>query len=590
MTLADTIVKNERPRICCLDIDDSSIKLLEKSGFNIYSGTLGKKINVPNTSKYNSHQLLLNFEFPSNLHEYDILILDLNQNTSIEYKKEDHIRKFNTGKSAVSILCDYPQTVFDPRPMSSEILGYEISNIGQRPHLIIAFTVGSYDIEYETIATTNYDAINQGIRKYNIYAFAGNAPLSTVKYGKEMDVCEIREDLQKLLESNIAETNYYQTFHHPTKWDENKNVPDTDYLPLIKNSSGEIVSICDHRNNSMIFYFPQIKNKGEFLNSFLTKIAPDLMPEIFPFSTTFSWKDSEEYWLPNHEKLLEDKVKIQKEYDNKIKTKEGEIVANRLQYAFLHEILTETGDKLVNALVNYLKWLGFKSVKKVDEDKTGSKILEEDIQIDLGNGILIIECKGIGGTSTDSDCSQISKIKHRRCKERGKFDVFALYIVNHQRYLPPLNRQNPPFTDNQKQDAINDERGLLSTWQLFKVYSEIENGILQKDAVRNDLLNFGFIDLKPKNLIYIDEPKEILKNGEVCVVNITNIELNISEEILIERNGKFQKAIIEGIQLNDKPVSSANTGEIGLKLNQPIKKKSKLWKKPISTSVPLVRS
>lgn len=573
---------NERPRICCIDIDGSSINILEKKGFNIYAGTLGKKINVPNSTRKENHQLLLNFDFPSNLHEFDIIIMDLESDAKIPYSPEEHIRKNHTGKSAVALLCSYPETVFDPRPLGSLILNDRLNQIGKRPHIIIAFTVDCYDIEYETIRISEGYPERQGVEKYNIYSFAGHAPLSTPKEGKEMTVTVGREDLKKLLELHLSKTSYNQTFYHPTIWDSNKQIPNPDVVPLIINSSGDIVSLCEFRDNSIIFYFPQIEDKGDFLNSFLTRIAPDLMPDLFPFSTTFSWTESQDYWLPKHKELLDQHNKIQIEYDDKLKSKELEIINNKEQYSFLHEILTESGDKLVDALIKYLKWLGYSKINKIDEEKLESKILEEDIQVELPNGILIIECKGIGGTSTDSDCSQISKIKHRRCKERGKFDVFALYIVNHQRYLPPLNRQNPPFTDNQKQDAVYDERGLLSTWQLFKAYNEIENGILVKDDVKKDLLTFGYIELLPKNLLLIDEPQEIFKDGEVCIVNVSNIELKISEEILVEKNGIFKKNIIEGIQLNEKPVSSANNGELGLKLKYKIKKKSRLWKKSSS--------
>ena len=158
----------------------------------------------------------------------------------------------------------------------------------------------------------------------------------------------------------------------------------------------------------------------------------------------------------------------------------------------------------------------------------------------------------------------------------------SLYIVNHQRYLPPLSRQNPPFSENQKQDADNDERGLLTTWQLFNLYNEIENGILDKVNARNDLLKFGFIEFRPKDLILIDEPKELFKNGEVCIVNITDLTLNVGDEILVEKSGKFFKTTIEGIQLDNKPVTTAKTGEIGLQLSIPIKNKSILWKKTSS--------
>lgn len=575
----DKVELNERPRICCLDIGKDVIDQLKHSGFNIYSGTLGRKIKVPNNSRHDNHQLLLNFDFPGNLHEFDIVVLDLHNGQTIDYKQEDHIRNNHTGKSALSLLSSYPETIFDPRPLSSLILKRELGQIGKRPHIILIFSTASYDIEYETVKITEGYAERQGTEKHNIYSFTGYAPLSEPKFGKEMVVCNIREDLKSLFELNIDKTVYNQTFHHPTIWENNKRVPDPNYIPLIKNSSGDIVSICEHGDNSLIFYLPQIESKGVFLITFLNKIAPDLLPELFPFSTTFIWKHKEEYWIPNHKKLLDERKNIEHEYKEKLNSKDTEISTNTKQYSFLHEIITETGDKLVDSLIQYLMWLGFENVTKVDQENTGSKVLEEDIQVELKNGLLIIECKGIGGTSTDSDCSQISKIKHRRCKERNRFDVFALYIVNHQRYLPPLTRQNPPFTDNQKQDAVNDERGLLSTWQLFNLYYEIENEILDKKSVRKDLLKFGFIEFRPKDLIFIDEPKELFKNGHVCIVNITNVELSIGDEILVEKNGKFQKTTIEGVQLSDKPVTTANSGEIGLQLSLPIKKKSMLWKK-----------
>lgn len=573
---------NERPRICCIDINSDVINQLTNSGFNIFSGNLGSKIKVPNKNRHDSHQLLLNFEFPANIHEYDIFIIDLDNFKTIDFKAEDHIITNHTGKSAFSFLSTFPETIFDPRPISSAVLKSKLSQIGNRPHIIIIFTTGSYIVEYESLKITEGYASKQGIEKYNIYSFAGYLPLIEPKYGKEMYVCDMRVDLKSLLELNLKKANYNQIFNHPTVWDNEKRIPDPNYQPLIKNSNEEIVSIVEFKDSSFKFYFPQIESKGDFLNTFLTNIAPDILPELFPYSTTFDWKQNEEYWLPNHKKLLNEKKSLEKDYEEKIKVKDNEVEQNLKHYSFLHEIITETGDKLVDALIKYLKWLGFKNVIKVDEEIIGTTVLEEDIQVELENGLLIIECKGIGGTSTDSDCSQISKIKHRRCKERNRFDVFALYIVNHQRYLPPLNRQNPPFSKNQKQDAVNDERALLTTWQLFNLYYEIENGILNKESARNILLEFGFIEFRPKNLILIDEPTEIYKNGDVCIINITDIELNISEEILVEKNGKFQKATIVGIQLNDQPVQTAKTGEIGLQLNIPIKKKSILWKKASS--------
>ncbi|NEN25371.1 hypothetical protein G3O08_17890 [Cryomorpha ignava] len=573
---------NERPRICCIDVDQKVVEQLKHLKFNVFSGTLGSKVKVPNSSRGVNHHLLLNFNFPKNLHEYDIIILDLANFETVDYNAEMHIRNDHTGRSALSLLSRYPETIFDPRPLGSSILGKKLKEIGSRGHIIIAFTSVSYDLEYESVKTSDGYPESQGLMKKNIYDFLGNVPLSLSKYGKEMTPYDIREDLKNLLNSYLLNSTYNQTFNHPTKWQNDKQIPDPNFFPLIKNSSGDIVSISEFRGNSYIFYFPQISQKEKFIESFLTKIAPDIMPDIFPDSTTFSWKSKEEYWLPHYKKLLREKRHIEKEYEKNIKLKDAEISKNAKEYSFLHEIITETGDILVKALIKYFKWLGFKKVTNVDERNPNSSVLEEDIQVELNDGILIIECKGIGGTSTDSDCSQIAKIKHRRCKERNRFDVYALYIVNHQRYLPPTSRQNPPFSENQKQDAINDERGLISTWQLFNLYFEIESGILAKEDVRNNLTRFGYLEFRPSNLVFIDEPKEHLKNGKVCIINISDVELKIAEEILVEKNGKFTKTTIQGIQINDKPISSTKTGEFGLQLSNPIKQKSILWKKAIS--------
>ena len=573
----DIVSVNERPRVCCIDIEDEVQKKLKDQGFNIYSGSLGNKIAVPNSRRNENHQVLLHFDFPANLHEYDIVVIDLDHCKTVDYKSEEHIRDRHTGKSAISLLSTFPETVFNPRPLSSLLLKNSLQEIGHRAHMIIVFSTGDYSVEYESIKIHEDYVERQRIQKYSIYSFSNDIQLSDPKFGKELVSCNIREDLKNLLDSQLPKTKYNQTFYHPTKWENGKNVPKDSWFPLLKNANNEIVSICNSTPKSISFYFPQFENKQIFLNEFLTKIAPEIMPELFPFSTTFSWTDHNDYWLPNHSNLLDERRLVDEEYKNKISEIDKNINANKEKYSFLHNILTKTGDELKDALIVYFELLECKNIVDCDSKEKDLNIKEEDIQIDVDDGLLIIECKGIGGTSTDSDCSQISKIKHRRCKERNKFDVSALYIVNHQRYLPPLIRTNPPFNQKQIQDAQNDERGLLSTWQMYNLYFDIENGVISKSEARDSLLRHGLVDFKPTNLIFVDEPNEIFKEGSVCIINVENIELNIGDELIVERNSQYNKAIINGIQINDKPVSSADSGEIGLLINPPIKKKSKLW-------------
>ncbi len=147
----EIIKLNERPRICCFDIQNNVIEQLSSSGFNIYSGTLGNKIRVPNYRQHDNHLMLLKYDFPPNLHEYDLFILDLANCNTTDYNSENHIRKNHTGKSAISLLSSFPETIFDPRPIASLILNTQLRQVGERPHIVVVFASESYNIEYEKV-------------------------------------------------------------------------------------------------------------------------------------------------------------------------------------------------------------------------------------------------------------------------------------------------------------------------------------------------------------------------------------------------------------------------------------------------------
>jgi hypothetical protein len=78
----------EKPQICLIDIESKIKENLIKKGFNIESGTLSNIINVPNTAQniYTTGCVCIpNFSFPENLHEYEIIVLDLSDKKVIPY-------------------------------------------------------------------------------------------------------------------------------------------------------------------------------------------------------------------------------------------------------------------------------------------------------------------------------------------------------------------------------------------------------------------------------------------------------------------------------------------------------------------------
>lgn len=133
----------------------------------------------------------------------------------------------------------------------------------------------------------------------------------------------------------------------------------------------------------------------------------------------------------------------------------------------------------------------------MDEEVKEGEDFQEDLQIHLANNeLLIIEVKGLHGTSKDNECSQISKIELRRIYERKYSNVYALYIVNNERGKEPLKRQMPPFTETQIKDAEFAHRAMAYTYQLFNLYFEIETGIISKEEARNALFQNGLVDFR----------------------------------------------------------------------------------------------
>jgi len=568
---------NEKPQILGLDLSPKAIKLLEEKKFNVYKGSLGKVIDTEN-KKHEHKYCLLNHDFPTNIHEFDVVIADLSHLTQIKYDPKDHTKSINKTSDNTYLLCEYPQTVFDPRGLSSHFLASGIRDLFKREVLIIVFQNENEVINY-VLATENgnrpYRIENQS---HSLYSFLPEAPVLSNKSGKETKVASIEDtDLFRFLNKFNLEFTYDVIFKHPTVWKDENKIKDSSFYPLVLNKDGEIVSYLKFLSEGVIMVFPKMIDNSEFLLEFLQSIAPTISPNLFPFSSENKWTESLEYALPNHETLLREKEIIGQEYNRKIELKNQEIKLNEDKHKFLHDILIHTGDDLVKSVIKFLEWLGFENIKDMDGEKNGIK--EEDIAIECEAGLLIIEVKGIGGTSKDAECNQISKIKYRRSKERNKFDVFGLYLVNHQRHQPPRSRNFPPFAKDQIEDSLNDERGLLTTWQLFNLYFDIEDGILTKEEARNMFFNFGFIEFKPKHIVEISCINEIFEDGHISILNIGEIELVKGEEIYVEKDKRFTKAKIIEIQVNSKSELKACKCEAGIKTDIRISKKSKVWKK-----------
>lgn len=559
-----------KTKICCLNIEKEICDELSKT-FEVYNGSLGKIVDVKDQNqRYGETHLLPNYNFPKNVHEYDVFISDLANCEVVEYKEDDHQKNSIVGKTADYFISSPPATLFNPIPFSCMLLKGKTNRSQEyRPIINVIFQFEKQEFSYTIHDIAGYSTRNDSNFKETNYSLSADFTDKTI-YGNEVQICDL-PIAKTLFNSFFNEITYYQTFKHPTIWDnkKSKTVPDNCFIPLLKNKLGQIISYIWISEREITFMLPQLKSKKQLLEVLFKEVLFQHYSEYFPEIETKSWKHNRQYYLPEQQKLEKEKQEITQKYQEEIDRIDKDLEAAANKYSFLHDILIETGDKLVKSIITYLKWLGFDNA--IEKDKTAAEgLFEEDIQIDLGEkGLLIIEVKGINGTSKDSECSQISKIRHRRCKERNSFDVFALYIANNERNVEPLKRTIPPFNDNQIQDAINDDRGLMYTWQLFNLYFNIENGFISKEEARKCILNTGLIDFTP-NLIKLGKPYKYYQDHTIICIDLHDQNIKIGDTLAYETNGKHHPIKVIEIQQEGKSFDEITNGKVGIKVDQEV--------------------
>ena len=326
----------DRPPLCCIDIDSESKELLIKKGYSITDGSLGPIINIKRDSYGSDVKIHYKNMLPYNLHEHDIIILDLENKLQGEFNQGDFTTTKQADNNKTYFISSRPATIFDFRPLSIFHMQSILDN--SVPRTIIIFTSKKYDIEYQSSTTFFERYKNTGT--LSNYPFISHYYISDSREGRAVQLASDSPLIASMFKKFIGNIYYNQTFHTT---DNNKK----DYIqPLLKNKNGDNISVVQKKGKDLILFVPQIDNKGEFLLNFLENVAPQLRPELFPNMTNSHWLKNKMYYVPKHEELLIKKELLEQEYKEKLKEIDNKIAINSISYSFLHTMITESGTLL----------------------------------------------------------------------------------------------------------------------------------------------------------------------------------------------------------------------------------------------------
>ncbi|MDH1930487.1 hypothetical protein [Pseudomonas sp. GD03696] len=569
-----TLTVNSTPKVCLVDMEADVHALLAEKLYDCTTATLGGDVSSPKKSPGTQSFLRPLVKLPANLHEFHVVVVDLSKTDVVDESEARAELKGTSGKTAYAIVSSYPEQVFNSKGYGSERLSREIREVTKKESIVVVFAAENHSIRYDlaeigmhgskVVERLDCDTLRvcDGVRDFKN------------KFGERVELYKEETRFHPVLKKYLDGATYEVVFSHPTVWKSGKYEPDENFIPLLTNAIGEIVGYLAFEDKGAVFVLPQITRKSDFLIELFDNLAA-IFPGVFPYNGMFGWLDDGSYPLPGEQEIRKARIDIEEKYLADIAGNDAAITKLKDEYSFLRVMLSGTGEELVSAVRDYLVWLGFSSAEAMDEHS--EDVLEEDIQVQLDPGLLVIEVKGIGGTSKDKECAQVAKIKNRRQEERRAWDVSALYIVNHQRYVSPKLRVNPPFTSNQIKDAHLDKRGLITTYQLYNAYFDILRGLVTKDEVRKQLLAFGHVEIVPPDLVEVGTIEEVFQQGRIAILKLGGAMISVGTKLYVLKNNVYDVRHVIGLQLNGVDVNEATDGEVGIQLNEAVKKGSRIY-------------
>lgn len=530
------------PLIYLLNTILNSDKALQASGFNAHryklNGLVLQEQSLLSTSIPYLHSI------PENIHEAEIIVID----TSLS--------NFSHGAgrtSSFNVFFKHTPSYVDLLPIDMSIISARIFAT-RKDQAVIVFCGSNTNVIY---AIENGPARNKRDLNYNTYEF-NNAYLDVVdrtgyRFKKPDNV--ISKGLTDLIFKYAHGSSYNVIFNGITKGD----------VILAENEAGEVISSITMIKEKPFIFLPVINNQNEFLNELFNNVLPDIpiFSSYFPNNGSFQWINSDLY-ISHEEKTKSNEIEaLNSDYERNLAKLQQELsdLSKKDENIKTKALLTATDDELVFSVKWFLEYIGFEKVIIPDEhiNEDNGELFEEDLNIETSSKVYLFEVKGIGGTSSDDQCAQISKIVYRREEANPDKNYKGIYIVNHQRQKNPKERKNPPFFDQQILDAAIARRGMTYTYELFQVYHMIESGIIEKHEVREAFNQRGLIDFR-KSLMPLT-CDHVFREISVYSFDLTTTpDTTISKRnsiVVKDEYNNWHLLSIVGIQINRIPIDEA---------------------------------
>ncbi len=576
-------VKYEHPKILLIDMDPEALKILDEKGYNVSFGSFGKPYKVDKAD--DALPVINNGKLPTYFAESTIVVVDL----TISRLLPKAIGEKHTTRRELDWWCKCSSGFIDPRPRLMSDARESLDRILRHGGIVIVFAdprlkqdLFFAKIGYQGVLDMDVEI---GVDNWSFLSVFQEFEVE-IRNGSEMKAirykAEILNSLGEILDSYLMNGEYTCTLSPP--WRLNK-----DWIEIAKQKHGESVAGVIKplkENYGWVFIFPQIKEKSQFLVDFIGKILPEVSPRLFPEFEGMRWIHRPEY---EHLSMLALKQKI-RDVREKADKQESEIQKiidkEETAYGYLHDLITETGDSLVQAAKRALEVLGFKAVVDMDKqsaDESGDVNKHEDLQICDYSPLVLVEVKGISGHPRDADALQAQKYVAPRMQEMERLDIRALAIINHHKNIPPLERDNnKPFREDILKNARRQKFGLMTTFDLFRLVRGYLRNSWTHENVKDLFYQDERIDPVPSHYEYIGKVDKYYDNISVVLIELEASEIDKGDRIAFCLPTDFLEQEVESMQKEKQDTDHGEKGDlVGIKTSftkEQLKKKIEVYR------------
>ncbi len=542
--------QNAKPKILMIDVELNAEEQSKFEKFNVTFGTFGRPYQVHAVEGYTP--VIVNPSLP-NHKEQEIVVVDLGYSAPDEYPSAE--KHFPDG--SVDIWVESHYGYVDPRPRAMMAVARDFDRILNSGGVFVVFAGKKAEQRffYGRAKGIRFLDIERSVDVSNwMFLSALNSLDCFDDHGNEMHCVATAGSLAKLIATNLPGGCYPCSFRPPQHLREG-------WLTLVQNKFGNIIGAATKsKTGGILLILPQVADKSQFLLKLLTEVLPELTPELFPEISNGTWTRRPEYELSNILALQEQRRAIETAFRQRITEIEEQIEREREAQGWMHHLLTGTDDVLVNSVVRALQFLGFNDVRDIDQvHDQQSKQRREDLQIHDSRPTLVVDIKGLGGHAADSDAFQSYKHATLRQKEWERFDVQALTIINHQRHLPPLERDNQmPFRQEILDYATEVKMGIITAFDLYRL---VRNAMkLSWDAAVTKPVLYRIERISPIPVHYAFLGTIAHVYSEAVSIAIADGEVRIGDRVSYELGLEFEEEAVSSLQVNKQQVEVAGGG------------------------------